>query len=128
MTGSERKFVCGLPPTGWSCSRDPKHEGPCAATQSEISKEKTHIQCETFTDYQPCFGLYKEQSDAAREWMAEHDKKHITPVSEGGRGYRYDGAIGGGYTWHFTGTSLGQVAALECACGARLDVSDYDSW
>lgn len=24
---------CLVPPTGWSCSRDAGHEGPCAATE-----------------------------------------------------------------------------------------------
>lgn len=28
--------VCTLPPTGWRCTRAPRHEGPCAAVPTEI--------------------------------------------------------------------------------------------
>ena len=102
-----------------------KHEGPCAATQTESSKKPEVVKCESYTDYKKCFGLYKEQIEAANNWMKEHDKaKHISA----GAAFRYSGAIGGAYTWCFTGTSLGQVVTLECSCGDKLDVSDYDNW
>ncbi len=38
------------------------------------------------------------------------------------------GAIGGRITYSFTPTGLGLVTKAECACGAELDLSDYDSW
>lgn len=27
------RFTCTLPPFGWYCTRDPGHEGPCAAVR-----------------------------------------------------------------------------------------------
>jgi hypothetical protein len=57
--------------------------------------------------------------------MKQHDaEKHIPP----GKTFRYSGAIGGAYTWEFTGTSLGEVVHVRCSCGEVIDVSDYDSW
>lgn len=121
MTGDLR---CGKPPTGWSCTREPNHEGPCAAIQVVDTKPK-HVDCTTYTDYQPGFGLYKEQREAINMWIEEHDKaKHI----HGGRKFRYSGAIGGAYTFKFTSTSLGTVVTVHCSCGEALDVSDYDQW
>lgn len=78
----------------------------------------------TYTDRQPMFFLYKEQRDKALEWMNNHDmEKHtINGVK------RYTGAIGGAYTWQFTGTSLGVVSSLHCSCGEKVDVSDYECW
>lgn len=56
--------------------------------------------------------------------MHDHDAaKHIPP----GKKFRYSGAIGGAYTWCYTGTSIGVVVTVECACGEKFDVSDYDN-
>ena len=41
---------------------------------------------------------------------------------------RYHGAIGGALTYSFTPTTLGVVVKLTCACGAEIDVSDYEGW
>ena len=30
-TGEPSPTVCELPPPGWACTREPDHEGPCAA-------------------------------------------------------------------------------------------------
>lgn len=77
----------------------------------------------TFSDYQAAFFLCKEQNEAIHTWMKEHDQaRHIDPK----RGHRYSGAIGGAYTFCFTPTSLGTVATVECACGEKFDVTDYD--
>lgn len=37
MTEDSRQLprLCNRPPAGWSCSREPDHEGPCAARQIE---------------------------------------------------------------------------------------------
>jgi len=107
-------FGCARPPRGWECTREPAHEGPCAAIQV-VNTKPVHIPgCDT-----PA----KERA-AVDAWMKEHDKKHISP----GKTHRYAGAIGGAYTWETTGTSLGQVTVVRCACGEAIDVSDYDGW
>lgn len=75
-------------------------------------------------DPKPLAYVSKQQREAAREWMTKHDaERHISP----GKTFRYAGAIGGAYTWCVTRTSLGQVITVECACGEKLDVSDYDN-
>lgn len=110
----------------WSCSRELGHEGPCHATRDpRVSKKATHIECATYTEYEPGFGMYKEQWEAIRKWQKDHDQeRHIPP----GKKHRYSGAIGGAYTIEFTGTSLGQCVHCRCACGEEIDVSDYDNW
>ena len=128
---SDRKIikqVCGLPPPGWQCSREPGHEGPCAARRDPAVAERPTVfnfpkDC-PHSDPQPAFYLSKEQREAARQWMHDHDAaKHIPP----GKKFRYSGAIGGAYTWCYTGTSIGVVVTVECACGEKFDVSDYDN-
>lgn len=121
-------YVCARPPTGWDCTREPGHEGPCAAVPTpNVSLKPTvhHFEKDCpHTDLQPVGFLSKEQREAAHQWMKEHDKaRHIRP----GKTYRYSGAIGGAYTWQFTGTSIGQVVTVKCSCGEVYDVSDYDN-
>lgn len=41
---------------------------------------------------------------------------------------KYDGAIGGKWTYEFTPTSIGTVCKVRCACGYSDDLSDYNSW
>ncbi len=121
MTG---KGACTVPPPGWSCSRGHGHEGPCAARPTCDAKPK-HVSCDDYTEYKETFGLYKEQREAIKTWMEFHDKdKHIRP----GGSHRYSGAIGGAYSYTFTGTSLGVVTVVQCSCGESIDVSDYDHW
>lgn len=38
------------------------------------------------------------------------------------------GAIGGRLTYAFTPTSLGVITVIKCACGAEVNVTDFDSW
>jgi hypothetical protein len=117
-------YRCARPPVPWSCTREPGHEGPCAAIRSEtVSIRPTMADIKEHTDMQPAFYLSIQQKDAASKWMHGHDKaRHIRP----GKTHRYSGAIGGAYTWCFTPTSLGTVVTVECSCGEKLDVSDYD--
>lgn len=56
-------------------------------------------------------------------WVQRHDDGHLMP---------YLGAIGGGLTYEFTPTSLGDVVKVTWCKGtsheATIDLSDYDSW
>jgi hypothetical protein len=54
-------------------------------------------------------------------WVEEHSK--TCKMVKG-----YQGAIGGNWTYCFTPTSIGTVFKVECACGERVDLSDYNSW
>jgi hypothetical protein len=107
-------YGCARPPTGWECTREPGHEGPCAAIQVVDTKPKHIPGCDT----------PEKALAAVRAWQKEHSQKHIDPE----RGFRYDGAIGGAYTWETTGTSLGEITVVRCTCGEAIDVSDYDGW
>lgn len=111
---------CMIPPAGWYCTREPGHEGPCAAYEEK--KKITHVECKTYTNFTPLFGACAEQLDAFNKWKALHDATHIPE----GRKTRPIGAIGGAYTWEFTPTSLGTVTVVRCACGEGIDVTDYD--
>ena len=35
-TAATKPTACALPPTGWTCTRAPGHEGPCAAVATEV--------------------------------------------------------------------------------------------
>lgn len=120
-----QEIWCGRPPTGWKCTREPGHEGPCAASQV-INVKPVHVPCKSYTDYDDGgFGLYREQREAIDAWQEKHDKeKHMSKDET----FRNVGAIGGAYTYEFTGTSLGQIVHVRCACGETIDVTDYDQW
>ncbi len=55
-------------------------------------------------------------------WALEHDKtcRYANPAKRG--------AIGGRYTFSFTGTTLGTIVKVQCACGANADLTDYDAF
>jgi len=119
-------YVCARPPVPWACTREPGHDGPCAAIRNEtVSLKPVQANIKDHSGWEPMFYVSREQRDAASKWMQEHDQaRHIRP----GKTHRYSGAIGGAYTWSFTGTSIGTVTRVECSCGEVLDVSNYDEW
>lgn len=124
MPTGEETYSCGRPPQGWTCSREPNHEGPCAASMVVDPRQK-HIDCDSYTEYKPMFGLFKEQSELIAKWKKEHDAEKHIPA---GATHRYSGAIDGAYTYSFTSTSLGTVVSVRCSCGEAIDVSDYNDW
>ncbi len=65
------------------------------------------------------FNLTKEQQEQLAVW--EHKHKDACTM-------KYFGAIGGRYTYSFTPTSLGVVFTVECSCGEKKDLTEYDSW
>jgi hypothetical protein len=66
-----------------------------------------------------------KEFDDAIAFMDKHDReKHGKIDNEP----RYCGAIGGGYNWSFTPTSLGNAIVIQCTCGEELNVTDYSSW
>lgn len=90
-----------------------------------MSERATHVVIKEHTDVKPAYYLSKEQREVAWDWTRKHDtERHMSADKK----HRFTGAIGGAYTWSFTPTSLGVVSTLKCACGEKLDVSDYDSW
>lgn len=71
------------------------------------------------------FYVTPHQVEKFSEWDSEHVAAKHPP---GPDGLRYEGAIGGRVTWMFTRTSLGIVTKVKCACGATLDLTEYESW
>lgn len=94
------------------------------------------------------FELTAEQTDRLDIWLkeevyptvierqkklAEESGKSANPIEkyDWASGYPYEGAIGGGLTYHFTPTSIGVVQKVTYENGLskfELDLSDYESW
>lgn len=108
---------CELPPRGWECSRRPGHEGPCAAIPV--------VNVDNPDGERYSYPVTNKQAEQARIWQDAHDQEnHIQP----GKKHRYSGAIGGAYTWQFTGTSLGVITSLRCSCGDEINLTDWDNF
>jgi hypothetical protein len=75
------------------------HKGPTGQTQFFISDE----------DNKKIF-----------EWMDEHSKTCD-------RVYGYAGAIGGGFDYIFSPSSVGDFTTFKCRCGEKFNFTDYDS-
>ena len=62
------------------------------------------------------------------DWRTEH-LNTCTLVDPGvDNTARQVGAIGGAETYEFTGTGLGTICKISCACGESFDFTDYASW
>jgi hypothetical protein len=67
----------------------------------------------------------QKEFDDAVAFMDKHDReKHGKTDTH----HRYCGAIGGGWSWQFTPTSLGMGVSVHCSCGEKENVTDYDVW
>lgn len=64
------------------------------------------------------FTLSSKQKEKYDEWI----KAHECPFRKDG--FRYVGAIGGADTFYITGTGLGYIVSVDCACGAELDLTE----
>lgn len=68
-----------------------------------------------------------EQWPAYEAWSMEHDQ--VCPHFDDGKSpISKSGDIGGRLTFSFTPTSLGVVTVVKCACGAEVNLTDYESW
>ncbi len=68
------------------------------------------------------FHITTEQSSKISDWLAEHDK-HCTFADP-----EKCEAIGGRLTYCFTGTSLGGIGKVLCACGKKFVFTDMSDW
>ena len=64
------------------------------------------------------FELDKKQSEDFEIW----NNKHQCKLKEN------CGAIGGRLTFSFTPNGLGVITVVKCACGEKIDLSDYENW
>ncbi len=60
------------------------------------------------------FELTKAQTQQYNDWVNHCD----TPA----------GTIGGRISFVFTPTGLGTCIEIQCICGEKLNVTEYDSW
>lgn len=69
----------------------------------------------------------QEEFQKYTEW----DDKHYPKCKFYDDGTKVDspqGAIGGRLTFSFTPTSVGLIIRVECACGEKIDCTDYSCW
>ena len=69
------------------------------------------------------FELTEEQQKKYEEWASTHECPYRTQGE-----LRYVGAIGGADAFCFTPTGLGIITVVKCACGAEINLTDYDLW
>lgn len=74
------------------------------------------------------FTLTDEEDAKIAEWRTEHRPNCDFYTEANGFPEIYVGAIGGGITYSFTPTGLGTITIARCACGAEIDVTNYDMW
>ena len=68
------------------------------------------------------FELSKEEEEKYQKWLAEHDK--TCPLHP----RKAPTAIGGRITFCFTPTGLGVIIGVECSCGEKVDLTNYEEW
>lgn len=64
------------------------------------------------------FTLTEEELKKVSEWRNKGHNCKLTNV----------GAIGGKLTYCFTPTGLGVIFEVKCACGEKLNLTNYDEW
>lgn len=69
------------------------------------------------------FSITREEWEAIEDWKINHDRT-IHKIPEGK--YRYHGAIGGGFSYRFTPTSIGTFGTVCCESCAQRALSE--SW
>lgn len=73
------------------------------------------------------FNLTDDESIKMADWLIAHNSK-CKYYDDGTKPYNPVGAIGGRLTYSFTPTGLGVITIIKCACGAEIDLTDYESW
>lgn len=64
------------------------------------------------------FAPTESEAVKIRAFVDEHNARHG----------REKTSIGGRFTYSFSPTSIGTVVEVRCFCGAKEDVTEYDSW
>ena len=95
--------------------------------------EKSRLRYEQLDDF------YKDRANSKRftiityelkevlDWQTEHNKT-CPYYDDGTKVVSPQGAIGGRTTYSFTPTGIGVAVTVSCACGAKENITDYDSW
>jgi len=73
------------------------------------------------------FSLDGVELEKFRTWEAAHDRT-CKFYDDGTSPACPSGAIGGRMTYCFTPTGLGNITVIKCLCGAKVNVTDFESW
>jgi len=73
------------------------------------------------------FRIVDVEFEKAEAWEAEHNKT-CKFYDDGTKPECPSGAIGGQFTYSFTPTGLGRIIVIECLCGAKENVTDFENW
>lgn len=68
------------------------------------------------------FSYSPKEAEKIRLWLEDHDG--TCPYAK----RNAQGAAGGRLTFAFTPTGIGTAIEVICACGAKENITDYDSW
>ena len=68
------------------------------------------------------FQMSEKERASILAWVKSHNSER-----HGGK-YPYAGAAGGGLTYEFTPTGLGQAIWVRCMCGEKHEATDFDDW
>ena len=74
------------------------------------------------------FELTEKEYQKYLEWADTHECKFRIKKEWMSKSLRYVGAIGGADTFCFTPTGLGTAVKVKCACGAEINLTNYDEW
>ena len=85
----------------------------CSIINKTLNNTKRHL-----------FELTDDQYKMAIEWY----KTHECTIEVDEFGHKNMGAIGGGMTFSFTPTGLGNIETVSCACGSKLNLTEFDKW
>jgi hypothetical protein len=72
------------------------------------------------------FKLDEKERAKLEEWYEKHKTECTWKLKQ--FGHNYFGASGGGTSFVFTPTSLGMCVQVQCACGAKKDITNCDDW
>jgi len=73
------------------------------------------------------FTIDDKQATQIKKWKKEH-KCSLRTSDRGIEEEIYVGAIGGAITYCFTPTGIGIIVEAKCACGEKLNVTDFEDW
>ena len=74
------------------------------------------------------FELTEKEYQKYTEWADTHECKFRIKKEWMSKPMRYVGPIGGEDTFCFTPTGLGTAVKVKCACGAEINLTNYDEW
>jgi len=73
------------------------------------------------------FALGVDENESLIDFLHTHNKE-CKYYDDGTSAQPPGGAIGGRLTYCFTPTTIGTGVEVQCACGVKKDLTNYDNW